>query len=107
GTVSGSHTYGDNGTYTVTVIVCDDNSGCSSDTLTVTVSNVAPTVNAGADQSTSEGTSISLAPATFSDPGYDYAPGLTQENFTATINWGDGTTVSGLVSETPGAAGTP
>ena len=44
GTVSGSHTYGDNGTYTVTVTVCDDEDGCTSDTLSVTVGNLQPTV---------------------------------------------------------------
>src|SRR3989442_3926852 len=43
-----------------------------------------PTVNAGVDQSASEGSTVSLAPATFNDKG-------TLDTHTATINWGDGT----------------
>ena len=42
GTVSGSHVYADNGVYTVTVTVLDDDGGSHVDTLTVTVANVAP-----------------------------------------------------------------
>ena len=34
GTVSGSHTYADDGTYTVTVTVTDDDGGSGSDSLT-------------------------------------------------------------------------
>ncbi|MBF8266567.1 MAG: hypothetical protein HW388_75 [Dehalococcoidia bacterium] len=49
-----SHVYADNGTYTVTVTVTDDDGGSGFDTLTVTVNNVAPVVNAGADQAVNE-----------------------------------------------------
>ena len=59
----------------------------------MTVVNVAPTVNAGADQATSEGTMISLDPAAFNDLG-------TADAHTATIDWGDGSAVAtGAVSE--------
>jgi hypothetical protein len=55
GTISGSHVYADNGVYTVTVIVWDDDMAGPGpgavpgvdfveDTFTVTVSNVAPTI---------------------------------------------------------------
>ena len=44
GTVSGSHTYDDNGTYTVTVEVCDKDNDGDSDTLTANISNVDPTL---------------------------------------------------------------
>ena len=37
------------------------------DTLVVTVTNIAPTVNAGADQTVAEGSAVSLAPAAFND----------------------------------------
>ncbi|MBT6367876.1 PKD domain-containing protein, partial [Candidatus Woesearchaeota archaeon] len=42
--ITNTHTYVDNGVYIVTVTVTDDDGGFSSDTLTVTVNNVAPTV---------------------------------------------------------------
>ena len=94
GTVSGSHVYADDGVYTVTVIVCDSQDACDSDALTVTVNNVAPTVNAGSDRTVNEGTTLNLGVATFNDKG-------TIEAHTASIDWGDGTVQSGNVSESP------
>ena len=44
GSFDGSHTYADNGTYAVTVTVTDDDGGTTSQSLQVTVSNVAPTL---------------------------------------------------------------
>ncbi|MFW9914324.1 MAG: PKD domain-containing protein, partial [Candidatus Thorarchaeota archaeon] len=96
GTVSGSHVYADNGAYTVTVTVTDDDAASSSDTLTLTVHNVAPSVEAGADQTVNEGDSVSLDPATFTDAG-------TGDTHTAVIDWGDGTVEIGAVTETDGS----
>jgi hypothetical protein len=73
----------------------------SCDTITVTVSNVAPTVEAGADQIIYEGDVLHLDPATFSDPGFD-CPGCvppTEENFAATIDWGDGSPAETVLPE--------
>ena len=81
----GSHTYADNGSYTVTVTVTDKDGGVGSDTFTITVNNVAPTVTAPADTSGDEGSSITPGNASFTDPG-------TVDTHTATVNWGDGST---------------
>jgi len=79
----------------VTVTVTDDDGAVTSDTLIVTVNNVAPAVSAGADQAANEGVVVSLAPATFNDLG-------TLDTHTATITWSDGSPVeTGEVSEAP------
>ncbi|MBN4064828.1 hypothetical protein JYU04_03735 [Dehalococcoides mccartyi] len=83
-TVAGSHTYGDSGIFDVAIVVCDADGDCSQTTTTINVANVAPSVNAGADQATFEGSLVVLDPATFSDPG-------TSDVHSAAVNWGDGT----------------
>ncbi len=60
------------------------------------------------DLSINEGDFITLPPATFEDPGFDNLPGGTAEDFTATIDWGDGTTEPAgdiTLVETPGSEG--
>ncbi|HPM81747.1 MAG TPA: PKD domain-containing protein [Candidatus Anammoximicrobium sp.] len=94
GEVHGSHVYADDGTYTVTVTVEDDDGGVTTETITVTVQNVAPTINAGPDRTAKEGQLVSLAPATFHDAG-------TLDTHVATIDWGDGTVEAGVVTESP------
>jgi PKD repeat protein len=95
GTVSGNHVYADNGVYNVTVTVTDDDGAATSDTITITVLNVAPTVDAGVDRTVNEGELVSLDPALFNDKG-------TLDTHTATIDWGDGSVMDiGTVSESP------
>src|SRR5207244_12785780 len=50
-----SFTAADNGTYTVTYTVTDDDGGAGSDVMVVTANNVAPTANAGDDKTVDEG----------------------------------------------------
>jgi hypothetical protein len=64
------------------VTVTDNDGDSGSDTLTVTVNNVAPTVDAGADQIANADIAVDIS-ATFTDPGAD--------TYVATIDWGDGT----------------
>ena len=109
GTVEGAHAYADNGSYTVEVCISDDDS-TTCDTATVVVRNVAPLVNAGDNQSANEGDLISLPPATFADPGFDFPDTPSVETFTASVDWGDGTAepeadISIIV--VPGSAGVP
>lgn len=107
GTVTGSHNYADNGTYTVTLCVNDDDTAtCQTEEIEVT--NAAPVVEAGGDIVVNEGTFISLDPATFTDSGFDSNTIPSEENFTATIDWGDGTTepeVDITLVETSGSSG--
>ncbi|HEV2672606.1 MAG TPA: PKD domain-containing protein [Gemmatimonadales bacterium] len=83
--VAPSHTYVDNGTFVVTLTVTDTHGASSQPTgTTATIANVAPTVNAGANQTAAAGTPLTVN-ATFSDPG------INDATFSYSIDWGDGT----------------
>src|SRR5207248_11466515 len=58
----------DDGTYTATFTVTDDDGGVGTASTVVTVNNVAPTANAGAVQTVNEGDMVNRA-GTFTDPG--------------------------------------
>jgi PKD repeat protein len=90
GSLTPTHVYGDNGVYTVTLTVTDNNGAAGSDTLTITANNVAPTISAGSDQTVNEGDIVSFSGSFFDDGLLD----------THSIDWdfGDGTTVSGTLT---------
>jgi PKD repeat protein len=94
GTVSGQHTYRDNGTYTVTVSVADDDLASQSASFMVTVRNVAPRVLTASNLIGNEGQSLNFM-ATFSDPGI-------LDTHTAIVFWSDGSQSPGLVTEANG-----
>ena len=88
GTMTPYHIYADNGIYTVTLTVMDDDGGVDSDTLTVVVNNVAPLVDAGPDQLVDEGSTVIFN-------GFAFDPGSLD---VLTIEWdfGDGSIGAGL-----------
>ena len=84
--IGDGHVYEDNGVFTVTVT--DDDGGVGSDTLAVFVDNVAPTVDAGADQAAFVGEPVDFD-GSFRDPGGD-------DTHTFEWDFGDGSLGFGL-----------
>src|SRR5262249_13965392 len=81
-TIRGGHTYGDEGTYTITVTLKQGSALTTTFKTTATVVDAAPIVNAFNGATINEGTAYS-ASGTFTDPSND--------TWTATVNYGDGT----------------
>ena len=98
GTIDLAHVYVEDGTYTLTVTLNDNEGGETSDSMLVTVANVPPTVNAGEDQAVNVNETVSVN-ATYSDAGI-------QDTHTATINWGDGNSGPATVTPTGSGSGT-
>src|SRR5205085_2840792 len=74
---SKSHTFGDNGSYTVTVTVSDKDGASGSAQFTVNVANVAPTASFSNDGPVSEGSDFHLYLTSPSDPaGADTSAGF-------------------------------
>ena len=98
-----SHSYGDDGTYTVTVAVSDDDGGADSASASHEVENVPPAVAAPtvSPEPSDEGSAVT-ASATFTDAGSSDAP------FTCTVDYGDGSgAVAGTVSNDDTCTGPP
>ena len=93
-TFSLDHTYAVPGVRTVVVTVTDDDGGQDVDTIRVLVTNVAPSVDAGDTIVGDEG-GVVTATSSFGDPG-------ALDTHTATIQWGDGATSTGVVNATAG-----
>jgi hypothetical protein len=89
-----SHTYADNGQYTVTVKVTDKNgaanNGVGSATFRVDVANAKPVVSPPADDTGLEGTPRSFGLGSFSDAGTNDNP------WKVSVDWGDGSGVENL-----------
>ena len=101
GTLSGSHTYAEAGTYTVSVNVQDNNGGASGpQTFKVKVNNVPPQL-INVTGSTIDENGVATVKATIQDPG-------VQDTFSVAVNWQDfaSDTITGLgTSDTSGFIG--
>src|SRR5262249_21715957 len=95
-TVSGSHAYADEGSFTASVTLADDAPGTATAMVTnqVTVTEADTLIPAGTTIAGTEGFLFSGQVASFTNTGF---PGNPASDFTATIDWGDGTTSAGTV----------
>ncbi len=92
-TVSASHLYGEEGSYTITVTISHEGAPTASATSAATVADAALTVGTPAVPTTFINTSTSLS-LNFSDSD----PNGTVADYTATIVWGDGSSSGGTIS---------
>src|SRR4029077_4913794 len=93
--VSGSHTYVEEGTHPISVLVTDDGGSATGWTDTANVGDAALTAGPAMTITPTEAAAFSGAVGTFKDGN----PGAPVSDFTATIDWGDGTPVTpGTVS---------
>ena len=83
--VSVTHTFAQDGTHVVSLLVTDNDGLIDTATFTVDVANVAPVVGALPNASLNAGGAYTAA-GSFADPGAD--------TWTGTVNWGDGSSPS-------------
>jgi uncharacterized delta-60 repeat protein len=81
-----THTYLDNGVYTATLTVDDGHGNTATDTLTVTVNNVAPTASLSGPA-----TAVRGQERLFSISASDVSPADSANTFGYLVDWGDGT----------------
>jgi PKD repeat protein len=99
--VPGMHTYAEEGTYNVDVTITDSDGTSDSTTSTVTVDDANLIAIAAIDSAT-EGSLQSFLVATFTDDNRR----ASQGDFSAIINWGDGSSTGGaILTTTPGGFG--
>ena len=92
-----SHVYAEDGTDTVSVTINDVGGSTTTDTGSTTVAD-APLTAAGTTLNSTEGATLAAMVATFTDAN----PNAPLSDFTATVNWGDGTNSIGTVTENAG-----
>jgi uncharacterized repeat protein (TIGR01451 family) len=92
--VSGSHAYAEEGTDTITVTITHETEASDVVTSSATVADAALSFNRNAGLTVNEGATFSGAVATFTDG----TPNAPVSDFSATIQWGDGTSSNGSIS---------
>jgi hypothetical protein len=101
--VSGHHAYAEEGTFAITVSITDKAGNTASATSSASVADAALTATGGFTVTATEGSaSASQTVATFTDAN-STAP---VSDFTATIDWGDGSTPTAGTVTQPGGIGT-
>ena len=95
-TVTGSNTYLDEGSYSLTVHIVDDGGAVTDISGTAVVADASLTAAGSAIMAT-EGAGFNGVVATFTDAN----PNSTAADFSATIIWGDGHTSNGTVAVNP------
>lgn len=93
-----SHSYAENGSYAVMLVVADPYGAADTVTTTATVANVAPTLAAEFAPGPVSSTATVPLSFTWTDPG-------TLDTHTATVDWGDGTAETFPVSGGSAALG--
>jgi hypothetical protein len=101
GTCSGTHTYVDNGSYTVTFTITDDDGGVNSGSIPHVVNNVAPTATLSNNGPINEGGSATVSFSGQADPssadtsaGFHYAFSCTNGLLAASDYGNSGTSAS-------------
>jgi RHS repeat-associated protein len=105
--VDATHVYADDGTYSARLAVTDSAGASGETAFSVSVDNVAPTVTAGVSFRQAAGSALPevVLAGSLSDPGFTRSAAATAETFTATVDWGDGTTEPLPLAMTPGGEG--
>ncbi|MEZ6086875.1 MAG: hypothetical protein R3C05_02340 [Pirellulaceae bacterium] len=92
-TVTGSHVYADDGVYDVDVVLRGNRLGEQTSSLRATVTNVNPTLTVSDNVTATVGQSLSIQNiGQISDPGFRNTQAGTDETFSYSIEWGDGST---------------
>ncbi len=92
--VSGTHTYADEGSYSISVTITDVGGSTAPATTPATVVDAPLTATAGSAVRGVEGAAVSGVLASFTDAN----PNARAAEFTAMIRWGDGQTSMGMIT---------
>jgi uncharacterized repeat protein (TIGR01451 family) len=97
-TVTGTHTYAEEGTFGLTVTITDEGGSTATANSSADVADAALHAQPALAQALTEGALFTGMVATFTDDD----PAGTATDYTADIEWGDGTTSTGTVSAIAG-----